>query len=169
MQQDTKTCSTCKEEKPLAEFGKNSRRVDGLQTWCKSCKRDDDRIAQARYRRSEKGKAYISQYRESGKAKAAFDRYRKTDKGKACANRASAIQRLKCPDRIKAGNAVNHAIRDGRLPRPTSSTCAYLCGRQAEMYHHNFGYSAKHALDVVPVCRKCDREWHQSKKLAIGA
>lgn len=32
-----KKCSTCKEEKPLAEFNKNKTRIDGLQTFCRVC------------------------------------------------------------------------------------------------------------------------------------
>jgi hypothetical protein len=32
-----KRCSKCGEEKPLAEFGKNKSRRDGLQSYCKSC------------------------------------------------------------------------------------------------------------------------------------
>ena len=34
---DTKTCSKCKEPKPLSSFSKNARRSDGLQDTCKVC------------------------------------------------------------------------------------------------------------------------------------
>lgn len=33
-----KWCSRCKAEKPLEEFAKNSRKPDGKQAWCRSCK-----------------------------------------------------------------------------------------------------------------------------------
>lgn len=33
-----KTCTKCRIEKPAIEFAKNSRKKDGLQDWCKSCK-----------------------------------------------------------------------------------------------------------------------------------
>lgn len=33
----TKTCPRCTTEKPRAEFGANSARSDGLQTYCKDC------------------------------------------------------------------------------------------------------------------------------------
>lgn len=34
----TKTCSSCKENKPLLEFHKHSRTKDGLQAYCKPCR-----------------------------------------------------------------------------------------------------------------------------------
>ncbi len=38
-----KYCPGCETEKPLAEFGKHSRR--GYQSYCKSCKREADRLS----------------------------------------------------------------------------------------------------------------------------
>lgn len=35
-----KTCSKCQSKKPQADFGKNSRSRDGLQSWCRVCFRD---------------------------------------------------------------------------------------------------------------------------------
>lgn len=32
-----KRCSTCREEKPLSDFSKDSYRPDGLRTYCKRC------------------------------------------------------------------------------------------------------------------------------------
>lgn len=34
-----KTCNRCKQSKELSEFGKNKRRKDGLQSYCKQCNR----------------------------------------------------------------------------------------------------------------------------------
>lgn len=34
-----KTCSRCRETKPLSEFGKDKNRPDGHNTWCKPCRR----------------------------------------------------------------------------------------------------------------------------------
>lgn len=33
-----KTCGKCGDSKPVTEYGKATNRVDGLQSWCKSCK-----------------------------------------------------------------------------------------------------------------------------------
>lgn len=38
-----KLCTDCNETKPLAEFHQNKARVDGLQVYCKICKRKRDR------------------------------------------------------------------------------------------------------------------------------
>lgn len=35
---DLKTCTKCKQEKPLREFGNRTISKDGLQLWCRSCK-----------------------------------------------------------------------------------------------------------------------------------
>jgi hypothetical protein len=36
-----KTCSKCKQEKPLDEFGKQTRSKSGYRSWCKVCHRED--------------------------------------------------------------------------------------------------------------------------------
>ena len=35
-----KTCSKCKQELLLTEFGKNKSRIDGYEYWCKPCKKN---------------------------------------------------------------------------------------------------------------------------------
>jgi hypothetical protein len=47
---DTKICGKCKTEKPLGEFPKNKAKKDGLQSYCKACRK----IAQAAYYRANK-------------------------------------------------------------------------------------------------------------------
>lgn len=37
-----KLCSKCKREKELIEFNKNKRKLDGLQDYCKLCKKESD-------------------------------------------------------------------------------------------------------------------------------
>ena len=36
----TKKCPKCRRELPLSEFSKNKSRTDGLQCWCKSCRKE---------------------------------------------------------------------------------------------------------------------------------
>ena len=38
-----KVCSKCKTEKPVAEFGKDRSRSDGLRSYCRQCQRDYDK------------------------------------------------------------------------------------------------------------------------------
>jgi len=45
----TKYCGSCRQDKPITEFAKNSSRKDGLQTACKSCQ---SRLGKARYQKT---------------------------------------------------------------------------------------------------------------------
>jgi hypothetical protein len=41
-----KTCTKCKKEKPIEEFGRCAKVISGLRSWCKKCsnKDADDRV-----------------------------------------------------------------------------------------------------------------------------
>jgi len=110
-----------------------------------------------RYSQTEKGKAAIKHHQQSEKYNITKKRYNKTEKGRKV--QIAAIKRFKIrhPEQVKARDAVNHAIRDGRLLRPDSLQCHY-CPAQAKQYHHYKGYAKEHWLDVVPVCVKCHGE-----------
>ena len=41
---ETKVCNKCGKEKPISEFSKNSRKRDGLQTACKECMAEYNRL-----------------------------------------------------------------------------------------------------------------------------
>jgi len=43
-----KKCTKCKQEKPLAEFGRYTRTKDGLDTQCKECRRAKWRTPESR-------------------------------------------------------------------------------------------------------------------------
>ena len=43
-----KQCSLCKQTKPKTEFTKHSQKSDGLNSWCKVCKREKDKQAAAK-------------------------------------------------------------------------------------------------------------------------
>lgn len=65
---ETKICSMCKQEKPIACFYKNSQQKDGLAGKCRDC------MAIVR-------KAYDHKYNTSEKAKATAKRYYQSEKG----------------------------------------------------------------------------------------
>ena len=56
-----KTCSKCKKEKEVGDFYKNKRNVDGLQIWCRGCKKDYI------LKNKEKIAAYCKEYRSNHK------------------------------------------------------------------------------------------------------
>ncbi len=43
-----KTCTKCKQEKPLAEFGRYTRTKDGLDTQCKECRKSKQKTPESR-------------------------------------------------------------------------------------------------------------------------
>lgn len=43
-----KRCPRCQETKSVSDFGKASKRPDGLQPWCKKCKRDYENTTYAK-------------------------------------------------------------------------------------------------------------------------
>jgi len=140
----TKRCCKCKEIKPLSEFSKDQSSKDCYQPHCKICRKQ--------YRQSEKGKASHKRYNQSKKGKACQKRYANSKKGKATV----LAYTVRYPERIKARQVVNAAIKEDRLPRPDSLQCS--CSKQAAHYHHHKGYEPKHWLDVIPVCFDCHYE-----------
>jgi hypothetical protein len=60
-----KTCTKCKETKPLSEFCKDKRTKDGLSGWCKDCVKSYNK----EYQKSGKRKEYYKQYAQNKKIK----------------------------------------------------------------------------------------------------
>jgi hypothetical protein len=56
--------------------------------------------------------------------------------------------------RYRANYAVRTAVKEGRLPRANTRTCAE-CGAPAHHYHHHRGYAEEHWLAVIALCRPC--------------
>lgn len=156
-----KQCTKCKEIKEIIEFRKNRRNRDGRHCWCKKCQQDNRR----KYRQTQKGKHHRREERLRYYRSKNGQKYYKSPKYRASKNRRNKKYRVKYPLKIKAANAVNNAIRNGRLPEPESKQCH--CGNQASHYHHNLGYAPKHWFDVIPVCVSCHRKIHHS--IAISA
>ena len=155
-----KTCSKCREIKTLSEFYKDRSRKDGLFGYCKSCKKS----YQQQYQQASNGKAaHLKRqvkYLKTPKGKALAAKYQKSPKGKAAHRKGTAKFNARHPNYAKATNAVNNAIRAGRLPRAASLPC-YYCPKPAQQYHHWRGYEPEHWLDVVQVCIKCHLKIHK--------
>lgn len=128
-----KICITCKQSKPLSEYHKHCTNKDGHQAICKACT-------------------------------AIYHKYCRQDKKLKLSYNARYKQyALRHPERIKAKNAVTHAIRDHRLQSPNTLHCMDCFG-QATEYHHP-SYAPEHRLDVIPVCAECHRQIHTNLRL----
>jgi len=159
----TKTCSKCKQIKPVSEFHKHRKTHDGLQNYCKQCGaithkaylqtdrgKDIQRGIGYRFNRTEHGIQVRHRYNQ---------KYRQTEIGRINTRRGNRKYHRQHPEKTKAGSALNHAITAGRLTPAKIHKCAY-CDEQAEQYHHVHGYAPEHWLDVIPLCRSCHRAIH---------
>lgn len=149
-----KTCPRCKETKPLSEFYKNRSEKDGHGGWCKSCALKQTKI----YQKTEKGKATVKRRHQSEKGKTVQKCYRQTKKYKTYQKHYQKRYRICHPERQKAMDAVNNAIKNGKLPHVNTQLC-YYCPNPAQQYHH-WSYLPEYWLDVVPICIKCHRKIH---------
>lgn len=111
-------------------------------------KRKANRKAVRKYRKTEKGKIVF---------KKACKKYRQSEKGKR--------YHLRFPKRYTAKNAVNSAVRHGKIPCIKTRRC-YFCYKQAHQYHHYKGYEPEFKLDIIPICFKCHKKIHKHKGVA---
>ena len=136
---DMKTCSKCKQEKPLDQFHRHRKEKDGRRSQCKVCRKA--RHATPEYKAYQK--AYQAIYRASDNGKAAQDRYRSRN-----------------PEKRKAKDVITNAVRDGKLAPVGAQACA-TCGEPAAHYHHE---AYERPLDVIPLCRTCHVTRHREAK-----
>ena len=157
----TKLCNDCNTIKPISDFNIRKASLDGHSHHCRSCHNRYNR----KYNNSERGKRKNAERYRNYVWPDSYIQWRKeyygSDHGKNIRNKNSRITRQKYPHKARARSAVNHAIRDGKLP-PASRYHCRMCWTQAEEYHHHRGYELEHWLDVIPVCVKCHCAIHKS-------
>jgi len=170
----SKQCRKCKKIKPISEFYKALTNRDRFRNECRVCyskyqkeyrQTECGKAAKKRHAQSKKGKVALKRYKQSKKGKVTDKRYAQSEKGRK--TRIAAIKKFRVhhPELKKAGDAVNSAIRAGRLPRPDSLQCHY-CPAQAKEYHHYNGYAPEHWLDVIPVCIPCHNKIPKNKVIS---
>ena len=153
-----KTCFKCNVPKPESEFYRHPQMKDGLLGKCKECtKRDTAKRAEEKpevIRAYERKRATLPHRVEARKA------YSSTSAGRLVSRKVMQKQRSQHPDKYKANNAVNNAVRDGRLIRRPCSVCG---SAKSEGHHPNYSKP----LEVEWLCKKHHRAEH--KKLTAAA
>lgn len=140
-------CKICGATCADAEF------YSGVRTRCKQCHKAA--IKQNRADRADYYKAYDrKRYREQDQRKEAARQSAKSDAGVKSRARSAARLRKTNPEKFRARNAVNNAIRDGRLERRP----CFFCGSQENLQAHHEDYN--HPLDVVWLCAACHGKLH---------
>jgi hypothetical protein len=145
-----KRCFKCDAEKPLSDFYRHPAMADGHLGKCKECAKRDVRqhridhpltvrLTEAlKYRK--RRLAHLARAREW----TAGNRQRA-----AAAKRA---WRTRYPDRKRASEMVNNAVRDGRMQKP--ETCDF-CHERVEVSGHHWDYGQPYVVSWL--CDRCHR------------
>lgn len=133
-----KTCILCNTEKPLTEFYRHPQMADGRLGRCKECHKEAVRL----------------NYRANKPKYQLYDQARaKTPSRKAMLLEYQRQRRQRFPMKAVAWNAVNNAVRDGRLKRQPCEVCG---ATEVEAHHPDYS----RPLDVRWLCFKHHRETH---------
>lgn len=120
-----KRCSRCRIVKPAEQFYRSTTRKDGRDHYCSDCR-----------------KAHMAAYQA-------------TERGKAIKTRATYASMARHPERVKARQKVNTAIRSGRLAKEPCEV-GYLCNGRIEAHHGDY----KSALTVRWLCKRHHEQLH---------
>ena len=137
MTTSVKTCFKCNTVKSLDQFYRHPRMADEHLNKCKACTRAD-----------------VRQHRNNPKFRPkvlAYDRARGCRQGPEYL----AAYRDKFPEKQAAHNAINNAVRDGRIEKP--DRCSH-CHEMGRVVGHHPDYSKP--LEVVWLCDPCHLNLH---------
>ena len=135
-----KKCSKCKKEYPatIKYFGIDNNVKDKLKYWCKSCKKNVDKIYSRKYREE-----HIEWKKENNKKN--IDLVKKGVK----------LYIKKFPERYKANYTLRNMIKVGKVIR---EPCV-ICGN-VKSHGHHIDYNKP--LDVVWLCAKHHKAIHNN-------
>lgn len=153
----SKQCFKCKVVKPLEEFYKHPLMADGRVNKCKECNKQD-----VRQNREKK----IDYYREYDKKRANIPKrivgrkeYASSESGRHSHQKSTQTYANKYPYKRLAHQAINNAIKDGRLVAPEKCED---CGLLTPLHGHHDDYSKPY--DVRWLCQFCHSKWHRENK-----
>lgn len=135
----TKRCFKCGDTKPIVDFYRHSKMADGHLGKCKECTKRDVREHYA---------GTIDQRRAYER-----ERYQRPERKRAAMGYLKDHRRRE-PEKYKARQAVNNAIRDGTLVRKPCE----VCGATEGVEGHHDDYSKP--LDVRWFCFEHHRQYH---------
>lgn len=138
-----KECFKCKRVLPLSSFYKHKMMADGHLNKCKECTRSD-----------------VSKNRSAN-----LEYYRKYDRERGNRQDADYIRewRKKYPNKYRAHNLINNAIRSGNLVK---KSCAE-CDSELPAHAHHDDYSEP--LNIRWLCPACHKQWHKENGEGLNA
>jgi hypothetical protein len=136
-----KICFRCNEEKELSEFYKHKQMGDGYLGKCKECTKKDVKAYRS---------VNVEKIRRYDRERAKLPHVKKTN------IENSRRFRKQFPLAYKAHCAVNNAVRDGKLDKPTNCP---LCNKTRQIEAHHNDYSKP--LEIEWMCAACHRAFHR--------
>ena len=133
-----KRCPDCAQTKPTEEFHKNRSGPGGRESYCKICRNKRSRDFK------NKNKDLIS---------AGDKAWRESERGRETKRALQEGYRRRHPEKIRAHNILNTALRDGKI----SKDPCFFCGTEKVQGHHH-DYSKP--LDVTWLCSQCHSKFH---------
>lgn len=128
----SKKCPGCNEHKDSNSFAKNSSRTDGLQTYCRLCKKNSDAVHYRKYKERQKERNRINRqkYREELAA------YKSGIGCKYCNESESACLDFHHPNNDKESE-VSKLISEMKITmaRKESEKCDILCSNCHRKLH----------------------------------
>ncbi len=143
---DEQACQSCGQVLPLESFYRCATVKDGRKARCKVCCAQAQKTRLAIPAVRERRRAYTREWNHSRRGRAYHRAHKETNPYKA-QERLRRAHTRNVP-KIKAREAVNSALRYGRLMR---KPCA-VCEEQLVEAHHLFGYAPADRLQVIWLC-----------------
>ena len=134
MSEKEKKCFKCNISKPLSSFYRHAKMSDGHLNKCKECTKTD-----------------VRKHRSENDSVRKYDRQRGNRQSSGYLKRYREIN----SDKYLAHNAVNNAIRDRKLFKPT---LCEDCKEPGKLHGHHDDYSKP--LEVRWLCPRCHSLFH---------
>lgn len=153
-----KTCAKCHLPFPSAAYSKDASKADGLQCWCKACRRN--RYAENRSSEIKYASDYVAANAETAYPKKRLYNklYRKKPTPEARRmSRMAAIRRN--PEKHAARRALRRAVRLGRIIKPELCSVCFTSLPSAKIHGHHEDYGKP--LEVVWLCAACHGKQHR--------
>lgn len=151
----TKPCIKCLQEKPLTEFYKHSKMADGHLNKCKECTKSD--VKKHRSENLERIREYDRSRGRFPHRVAARAAYQLTDAYRKIHAESTKKWKAHHPDRRRAANILNSAIRDKKVFAWPVCAVPACCTESPQAHHADYS----RPLDVVWLCAKHHAQAHK--------
>ena len=174
-----KTCNNCKEVKALSEFNKDKSKQDGLQTFCRECKRSKDRAYAAKNREAarektktwrknnlEKAKESRRKWREENPEKMAAYKRKWNEKNKERKSKMASEWKKKNPHKVLANTRARQAAKLKATPAWANKEAIDFVYYAAKVIEEVYG-TKWHVDHIVPLKGKnvCGLHVHNNLQL----